>query len=127
MPLASPSRTVTAVDSTADGLPTFPLIQGWLITQPSSLAIVAVCTVASATLTCRPVYRDQYGDFVSIGPMITIFSQASADYMGEFTGTPIPASLSIPVDADMVSLKVDSLTQGSSWQLGALLVGGRSI
>ncbi len=108
-----PARTIKSADTDATQVPS------WTITGAVWVSIGATCAQASGNLTFRLVFSDSNHNLTGVSPPFTLTSSAGpADWGSVWLGTPTGNSLeSIPVTADLMMLKVDSVV--GTWTIAS--------
>ncbi len=106
-------RRVTAVDPDASQVPS------WTISGAVWVSIGATCAQSSGSITFRLVFCDANGNLTGVAPPFTMTSGSGpADWGSAWLGTPQGSSLeSIPVCADRMILKIDSIV--GTWMIAA--------
>lgn len=79
----------------------------------------ALCTTASATLTCRVIFLDAAGTYVGATTAVTFTADSSTDEGSSYLATPGSDSWFPTGGASSYQVKVDSVSAGT-WTLSLL-------
>ncbi len=105
-------RVVTVIDADAAKVPTWPCQDG------DTLLLFALSATSLATLSLRIFGFSSLGMLAAISPEFVFAAAATADYAGQFSGTPNLA-VWMPIDGiNFGAVKVDAIT-GGPWLICA--------
>jgi hypothetical protein len=105
-------RSVVAVDPDGAKVPTWP------VDGTDSLSLYALSAVAGSTITVRLLAFTSPGNLAAISPSFVFTASATADFAGQFSGTPSAAVWMEITGVTLCGVKVDAIT-GGPWLIGA--------
>jgi hypothetical protein len=116
--IGSWQRTVSAADTNILAIPFYPLYDA------NEISLTAVSTLGGATIVLRIAQLVGQNNIGGMSPSLTFASVATADEGALFSGT-LDTWIGGPVVGKEFGIKVDSLTNGSTWTITAICLRNR--